>query len=139
MSSSESRGTDDLGSRSPGSEEAQRQGESGGRGAEAARSAGAGRQNPQTSERPNSERMQHAAERKHFEPGHAPSEQGEKDHPSPEVIARHQQGAEPRSGNPSAVSGDETQQRAIGGEPRGERTADDGRQRVPGSREQNQG
>ena len=116
------------------------QGTSGQSGPQAERMEGAGRQNPQGSDRAPAQRHQHQGEdqRHDFEPGQAPSEQGEKDHPSPHVIAQHQQGmaSRPRAGNTPA-DGDRSEQRAQSGEPREEHTRG-GRQDVAGDREQNQ-
>lgn len=131
----ENRKQDELGSKSPASEEAQRQGMAGGRGAESEQMSGGGSQPEQGSNRsPAARHTQEPEVRKSFEPGHAPSEQGEKGHPSPHVIAQHQQGAEPRSG--SHMQGDRSEEEAQRGEPKGEHTVHsrDGRQSVPGNR-----
>ena len=129
---------DDVGSRSPGSEEAREQGMSGNQGPQAGQMEGTGRQPPQGSDRaPAARHQQPAEERKHFAPGHAPSEQGEKDHPSPDVIAQHQQGLGRQSGSHAGSVGDRSQEEATSGEPRAGHTRD-GRTETPGDRAQNQ-
>lgn len=123
----------DVGSRSPVSEEAKDQEWSGARGGpRAGRSEGTQPQPPQASGRRGAGHEQPPTVRKGFEPGRAPSEQGEKDHPSPHVIARHQQGIEPRSGSHTA-HGERSEEEAQRGEPRGEH-ARHGRQHLPGDR-----
>ena len=116
------------------------QGMSGTSGAQAGQTPGVGRQPPQGSDRAPDRRHQHQGEdeRIHFEAGHAPSEQGEKDHPSPHVIAQHQQGmaSRARAGNTSA-QGDRTEEMSQAGEPREEHPRS-GRHDVPGDREQNE-
>jgi hypothetical protein len=137
QNTSQNRQAEDLGSRSPASEEAQQQGMSGNRGAQAEQSEGAQGQPAQASNRRPSEHEQSPEQRKHFPEGHAPSEQGEKDHPSPHVIAQHQQGIGRQSGSHAGSQGDRSEEAALEGEPRGEH-ARHGRQDAPGSREQNQ-
>lgn len=126
-----SRQPDERGSDSPGSWEAALQGRAGAEGGpRAERTPGTGKQPRQGSNRTETTR-QASAERTHFEPGEAPSEQGEKDHPSPHVIAQHQQGAEPRSG--SHAQGDRSEEAATRGQPRGTH-ARHGRQKLSGDR-----
>lgn len=116
------------------------QGMSGKRGAQAEQTPGVGRQPPQGSDRAPDQRHQHQRREgeHHFAPGQAPSEQGEKEHPSPHVIAEHQQGmaSRPRSGNTPA-HGERSTEISEAGEPREEHTRS-GRHDVPGDREQNQ-
>jgi hypothetical protein len=131
----DNRKQNELGSESPASEEAKRQGMAGDRGSESEQMSGRGDQPEQGSNRsPAARHTQDPEVRKSFEPGHAPSEQGEKGHPSPHVIAQHQQGAEPRSG--SHVQGDRSEEEAQRGEPQGEHGAASrhGRQNIPGDR-----
>lgn len=124
----------ERGSDSPGSKEAQEQSMAGGQGAQASGSRGAESQPEQGSDRgPAARHTQEPERRKGFEPGHAPSEQGEKGHPSPHVIAQHQQGIEPRSGN-HAGGPDRSEEAAQSGEPAGEHTLH-GRQSVGGDRQ----
>lgn len=103
--------SDPVGSRSPASEEAQAQGEAGAAGARAAQTAGTGSQPAQASNRRDEGKEQEPQRRKGYEAGQAPSEQGDKEHPSPEVIAQHQQGIGRQSGN-TAGRGDRSQERA---------------------------
>jgi hypothetical protein len=117
----------DVGRDSPGSEEAKQQGMSGERGAQEAKIEGTQRQPPQGSNRSPAARFQQPEEeRKHFAPGQATSEQGEKGHPSPDVIRKNQQGAQPRSGSHSAGE-ERVEEEAQRGEPGGEHTRE-GRQ-----------
>lgn len=132
----EQRGARDRGSRSPASEEAKEQGMAGNRGAQAEQTPGMQAQPEQGSNRSPAARHNQAPEvRKGYEPGQAPSEQGEKEHPSPHVIARNQQGIEPRSGAGGAHS-DRSEEEAQRGEPAGEHEASGrhGRQSVSGER-----
>jgi len=123
----------DVGSRSPVGKEAKEQERSGARGGpRASRSGGIPQQPSQASGRRSAEHEQPPTVRKGFEPGQAPSEQGERDHPSPHVIARHQQGIEPRSGSHTA-HGERSEEEAQRGEPHGEHSRH-GRQHVPGNR-----
>ena len=129
----EHRKAKDLGSESPASQEAQSQGMAGTRGAEASGTPGVQAQPEQGSNRsPAARHNQEPEVRKGFAPGQAPSEQGEKDHPSPHVIAQHQQGTEPRSGS-HGVRGDRSEEEAQRGGPGGEHTRH-GRQGTPGTR-----
>jgi hypothetical protein len=122
-----------VGSDSTGSQEAALQAESGRRGAEQRRTGASDEQPPQASQRAPAARHQQPPEAtKHFAEGHAPSEQGEKDHPSPEVVKRHQQGAEPRSGSHSA-KGERVEEESQRGEPDHGHTRE-GRQHTPGHR-----
>jgi hypothetical protein len=89
------------GSSSPASEEAQQQGMSGARGAEAEQTEGVGKQPAQASGRRSAEHEQEPDERKGFTPSQAPSAQGDGD-PGPEQIAEHQQGIRRQSGSHSA-------------------------------------
>jgi hypothetical protein len=126
-----------LGSRSPGSQEAQQQnaaGQRGGPGGEGQR-AESDQQVPQTSGRRGAQHQEGPEERKHFEGGKAPSGQGEKEHPSPHVIAQNQQGIGGQS--PSHGAHRETSEgEAQSGEPGGTHTrhAQHGRQQMPGDR-----
>ena len=70
--------------------ESTEQGKSGQRGAEASQTDGIGGQPRQGSQR--TEVAGEAEPKHHFAPGQAPSEQGDKNHPSPGAIAEHQQG-----------------------------------------------
>jgi hypothetical protein len=122
-----------IGRDSPGSEEANEQGMSGKRGAEQARIPGMEKQPEQGSTRSPAARHEQEPERtKHFEAGHAPSEQGEKEHRSPEVVREHQMGAHPKSGSHSA-HGERTEEEAQRGEPETTHTRA-GRQKTPGHR-----
>jgi hypothetical protein len=121
----------DLGSQSPASKEAKEQGMSGARGGpqEAGPRPETERQPPQTSGR-RDPRHEHAPEqRAGFGPENAPSNQGDGE-PSPERIARNQQGIEARSGSPRAQDHDAVRE-AQAGEPRDAHTSA-GRQQVPG-------
>lgn len=123
----------DIGRDSPASEEAKKQGMSGDRGAQEGKVEGTQRQPPQGSNRsPVARFQQPAEERKHFAPGQAPSEQGEKEHPSPDMIRQNQQGAQPRSGSHSA-KGERVEEEAQRGDPGGEHTRE-GRQSTGGTR-----
>lgn len=122
----------EVGSRSPASKEAQEQAMSGSAGARASQTEGTGRQPEQTSNRRGAEHERAPEERQQFDAGQAPSEQGEKDHPSPHVIAQHQQGIGRQSGSHAGKVGDRSQERAMSGEPRGEHTRQ-GRQQTPGT------
>lgn len=115
------------------SRESTEQGKSGARGAEAERSEGAGQQ-----PRQGSGRVEAAAEREpkhHFEPGSAPSEQGDRSNPSPEEIARNQQGfaGSGTGAGGSGAGGDRSEEVAQGGSP-GEDHTRHGRERAPGDR-----
>ena len=117
------------------SRESTEQGAAGRRGAEAGgEQTGEGRQPRQGSERV--EQGRDSESPKHdFAEGQRPSEQGEKDHPSPSVIARNQQGlAGSGSGaSGSHAGGDRSEQRASEGPPSDEHTRH-GRQETPGDR-----
>jgi hypothetical protein len=128
-------GSRQPGSGSPASEEAKRQGMSGNAGAQAERTEGTGKQPAQASNRRSAQHEELPEERKSFAPGQAPSEQGDKSHPSPEQIKQNQQGIGRQSGS-HAGQGDRSEELAQGGEPRGEH-ARHGRQNLPGGREQN--
>lgn len=127
----------DLGSRSPASEEAKEQNASGQRGGP--RQGGPRPAVPdqvaQTSGRRSAQHESRPEERSGFAPGQAPSEQGEKDHPSPEMIARGQQGLRGQSPAHGAHR-ERSEEDEQHGEPRGEHTrgARQGRQRLPGDR-----
>lgn len=123
----------DLGGGSPGSKEAQEQNMAGASGSRASQTPGVQAQPEQGSNRsPSARHDQEAEVRRSFEPGHAPSEQGEKEHPSPHVIAQHQQGMKPRSGSHMGQS-DRSEEEAQRGEPEGEHSRH-GRQNVSGNR-----
>lgn len=122
-----------LGSDSPGSEEAKQQAISGVRGAEQEQAEGVEKQPRQGSTRAPASRHEQAPEvRKHFAEGRAPSDQGERDHRSAEVVKSHQQGAAPRSGSHSA-HGERVEEESQRGEPAAEHTRE-GRRRAPGHR-----
>jgi hypothetical protein len=128
---------EDVGSESPASEEAQQQGRSGDQGAQAGQIGGTGSQPAQASNRRPAEHHQEEERRTHFPPGQAPSEQGEKEHSSPHVIAQHQQGIGRQSGSHGAHS-ERSEEEAQRGEPAEEHTRS-GRQSVPGDRPGNRG
>src|SRR5690606_19392324 len=96
---------------------------------------GRGQQQPQGSGRVNQPRGEEGP--KHtFQPGNAPSEQGEKDQRSAEVVARGQQGlggAGNRGSGSSRAQSDRSEQEAQSGEPAGDHTRH-GRQGTPGNR-----
>lgn len=122
-----------IGRDSPGSEEANEQGMSGRRGAEEAQIRGMQEQPEQGSNRSPAAGHQQEPERaKHFEAGHAPSEQGEQEHRSPQVIKEHQMGAHPKSGSHSAHA-ERIEEEAQRGEPDTTHTRA-GRQKTPGHR-----
>ncbi|HEX2091091.1 MAG TPA: hypothetical protein VHG28_01770 [Longimicrobiaceae bacterium] len=125
----------DVGSDSPASREAKEQGMSGTRGgARAAQDPDPTPGQPaQASGRRGAQHEQPPEERKNFAPGQAPSEQGEKDHPSPHVIAQHQQGIEGRSGSSGGAHGNRAEEESQHGEPRGGH-ARHGREHLPGDR-----
>lgn len=125
----------DLGSRSPASEEAQQQNASGQRGGPRAEQTPAETQDQvaQTSGRRGAQHRDPASERKSFAPGQAPSEQGEQGSPSPEQIAKNQQGIGGQGGAHGA-HGDQSQGVAQRGEPYGDHTRN-GRETMPGDRE----
>lgn len=102
------------GDESPASKEAQQQGMSGQRGAEAEQADGIGKQPAQTSGRRSAEHEQEPEERKSFTPSQAPSAQGDGD-PGPEQIAEHQQGIGRQSGSHSA-QGERTEEEARKGQ-----------------------
>lgn len=111
------------------------QGNSGQRGSEASQTEGdrgQPRQGANRVERPSGE----SEPKHHFEPGRAPSEQGEQEHPSPEVVARRQQGfagtGTGASGSTGA-HGDRSEEEAESGAPKGDHTRH-GRQKTPGDR-----
>jgi|GEM_PF-5682459 len=72
------------------STESREQGQSGRRGSEAEGNRGAAGQPPQGSDRV--DKQAEKEPKHHFAEGHAPSEQGEQESPSPEQIKRGQQG-----------------------------------------------
>jgi hypothetical protein len=74
------------------SRESNEQGRSGRKGADASRTAGQGKQPRQGSGRTEVYGAGEREEKHHFSPGHAPSEQGEMGHRSPDVIREHQRG-----------------------------------------------
>lgn len=114
--------------------ESTEQGRSGRSGAEASQEGGRAGQPRQGAGRVEQPRGSDEPEH-HFESGTAPSEQGEKDHPSPDVIARNQQGLA-GSGRASGSHGahdDRSEEVAQGGEPSGDHTRH-GRQSTPGDR-----
>lgn len=114
----------DIGRDSPASEEAKEQGLSGAAGAREAQIDGVTDQPPQGSDRAPAARFQQPQEqRKHFARGQAPSEQGEKGHPSPEMIKKNQQGGKQQSGSHSS-RGERVEEEAQRGEPSGEHTRD---------------
>jgi hypothetical protein len=119
------------------SRESNEQGRSGRKGADASRTEGRGKQPRQGSDRTEVYGAGKRERDHHFEPGHAPSEQGEMDHRSPEVIKEHQQGLS--SGHGAGHHGardarsDRTQEAAARGEPRSEQVRH-GRQHLPGDR-----
>ncbi len=121
----------ELGSRSPASEEAKEQGASGQRGGprEAQNPDVTPDQPAQASGRRGGQHLEPPEERKSFPPGHAPSEQGEGG-PSPEMIAKHQQGIRGQSGSHSA-QGETAEEEAERGGPREGHTRH-GRHAVPG-------
>jgi hypothetical protein len=124
----------DLGSRSPASEEAKQQNASGQRGgprSEGQRSE-SDHQVARTSGRRGARHEQVPEERMGFDPGQAPSDQGDKEHPSPHMIAQTQQGI--RGQSPSR--GERSEEQAHDGEPQGQHTphARHGRQHLPGDR-----
>lgn len=122
------------GTRSPGSEEAQRQNASGDAGGpRAGQEPGTPDQPAQASGRRGGAHEQPPEERKGFQAGEAPSEQG-RGEPRAQTIARHQQGISAQSGSRSA-HGNDTEEQAQRGEPEGEHTRH-GRQHVPGDRVQ---
>lgn len=117
------------------SNESTEPGNSGARGAEAP--GGTGDQQPrQGSARTEPNGAGDSEPKHHFAPGHAPSEQGDKSHPSPEVIKQHQQGlAGSGTGHQGAqgAHGDRSQAESVRGEPEGEHVRS-GRQSVPSDR-----
>lgn len=120
----------DIGSASPASGEAKRQSIAGARGGpRQARTRGAGRQPPQASGRRSKRHEHRPTARKSFAPEEDPSMQG-RGKPSPETIARRQQGIEPRSGSHSAHDERIEELGQQGPPDRGHTRA--GRQRVPG-------
>lgn len=74
------------------SKESTEQGRSGRNGAEAAQTEGAGGQPQQGSQRTELYGSGDQEPKHHFAPGHPPSEQGDKSHPSPQAIKENQQG-----------------------------------------------
>lgn len=122
----------ELGSRSPGSEEAKDQNYAGDRGADqGTRTRGVPKQPAQESGRRNANKEQLPEERKHFEAGHAPSEQGE-GKPSPESLKARQnlRGIGTQSGSHHA-HGERTEEIGETGGPDEGHTRH-GRQHVPG-------
>ncbi len=108
----------DLGSRSPVSEEAKEQNAAGQRGGPRAPKEQPEKQKqpPQTSGRRGAQHEQPPQERRSFEPGQAPSEQGEGS-PKPGTVAKEQgqQGVKRQSGSHSA-KGERTEEEAQKGE-----------------------
>jgi hypothetical protein len=114
------------------SRESKEQGSSGRRGSESEGVEGSGGQPRQGSGRV--ERQGESEPKHHFEPGSSPSEQGEKEHRSPEVIARRQQGTAGAGTGQGGGSGTErSEEVAQGGDPGGEHTRH-GRQGLTGDR-----
>lgn len=118
------------------SKESTEQGKSGRRGAEAAQPNRQGDQPRQGAQRTEARSAQSEEPKHHFASGQAPSEQGEKGHPSPEVIKQHQQGLSGSGTGHQGAGGahsDHSQETAVQGEPREEHTRS-GRQDIPGDR-----
>lgn len=110
------------------------QGRSGRAGAESRQPGDPGGQPRQGSNRV--ERRRGTEEPKHhFGRGRAPSDQGEKEHPGPDAIAREQQGLAGRGGASGShgAHGDRSESSSQSGEPAGEHTRR-GRQKTPGNR-----
>jgi hypothetical protein len=116
-----------------GGNESREQGKSGQRGAESHGNEGSGGQVRQGSGRVEARSVDEP--KHHFEEGHAPSEQGDQSSPSPEQIARNQQGfagsGTGQSG--SSAGGDRSEEQAQRGSPEGGHTRG-GRQKLPGDR-----
>lgn len=114
--------------------ESTEQGASGRQGAEASQTEGEGRQPRQGSGRVEQPRTE-GEPKHHFEPGHAPSEQGGQDHRSPEVIARNQQGlaGSGRASGSHGARSDRSEELSASGEPQEEHSRH-GRQETPGDR-----
>lgn len=124
------RAQDEPGSRSPASQEAKEQGMSGHQGGpRAGQDSGTEGSSPQGSRRVEND-TQHG-ERKGFEAGHAPSEQG-RGSPRPDTIAEHQQGMKGQSGSHGA-HGERSEESSTRGEPADEHVRH-GRQHTPGDR-----
>jgi hypothetical protein len=125
------------GSRSPASEEAKQPNAAGQRGGPRSEGqrAESDQQVPQTSGRRGAQHEDRPEERKSFAPGQAPSEQGEGEHPSPQVIAQNQQGIRGQSPSHGAHR-EQSEEAAQQGEPEGTHTraAQHGRQQSPGER-----
>jgi hypothetical protein len=115
--------------------ESTEQGASGRRGAQASQTEGEGRQPRQGSNRVEQPRGEEEPKH-HFEGGRAPSEQGERDHRSPEVIAREQQGLAGRGGASGShgARNDQSEELSARGEPQEDHTRH-GRQETPGDRQ----
>ena len=129
--------SNEVGSGSPGSEEAQQQNASGTRGgAQGDRpSPETPDQPPQGTQRRSAQHEQDPTQRKSFPPGHAPSEQGEGT-PSPESIKEHQQGMLGGRGQQSgshSAHGERNEEVSQSGPPSDEH-ARHGRQDLPGDR-----
>lgn len=125
---------EDIGSESPGSEEAQEQNRTGAAGGpREAKQRGKRSQPAQTSGRRSTRHEQEPEQRKHFTEEERPSAQG-RGEPSPETLKRRsaQQGIEPKSGSHRA-HGERTEEEAQKGPPDDEH-ARHGRQHVPGRR-----
>ena len=124
----------DIGSESPGGEEAREQTRSGEAGGpREAKQPGKGPQPAQTSGRRSARREPEPERRKHFTEEERPSAQADGE-PSPETLKRRssQQGIEPKSGSHGART-ERTEEEAQAGPPDDEH-ARHGRQHVPGGR-----
>ena len=109
-------------------------GASGRRGAQASQADGEGRPPRQGANRVEQPRTEEEPKH-HFERGRAPSEQGEQEHRSPEVIARNQQGlaGSGRASGSHGARSDRSQERSVRGAPQEDHTRH-GRQETPGDR-----
>lgn len=130
MTRREDRKPNEIGGRSPATEEAKDQALAGRRGAEAEGGA-AERQPSQSSNRRGARHEEPPHVRRGFQEGQAPSDQGDRSSPSPERIAQDQQGM--KGGSGSHAAGDRSQEEAVSGEPKGDHTRS-GRQSTPGDR-----
>ena len=124
--------SDQPGGRAPASEEAKEQGMAGAQGGPRSEQPGQQSASPQGTQRVENDTP--PSERKHFEAGRAPSEQGRGD-PKPDTIAEHQQGMKGQSGSHGAHS-ERGEESATRGEPH-DTHARHGRQQTPGDRERN--
>ncbi len=117
---------------SPASQEAKEQGMSGHQGGpRAEHDSGTGGNAPQGERRVENDTPH--SERKGFEAGHAPSEQG-RGSPKPDTIAEHQQGMKGQSGSHSA-HGERSDEITTRGAPQSDHVRH-GRQQTPGDRHQ---